>query len=238
MFVLFRTINFSVTKDFRKNIPKYIKNLLKVGIPSAAENFSYTVSQTVIVGLIATLGTTSITTRIYTFNIAMFIFLLSIAVGNGNQIITGYFVGEKDFDGAYKNTLKVNFMTMLLSTGFALIIALLGPFLIRLLTDDPEIIRVALILLWIEVILEPGRTINLIVIQSLRAAGDTIFPVVMAIISMWGIAVFGSYLSITFGLGLIGVWIAYTADEWFRGISMLLRWKSKVWQSKSFVTEE
>lgn len=238
MIVLYRTLDFSVTKEFRRNLSKYIKNLLKVGIPSAAENFSYTVSQTVIVGMIATLGTTSITTRIYTFNIAMFIFIFSVAVGNGNQIITGYFVGEKDFDGAYKNTLKVNFITMALSMSIAIIFALLGPSLIRLLTDNEEIIKVVTILLWLEVILEPGRTINLVVIQSLRAAGDTIFPVVMAVISMWGFAVFGSYLSITFGFGLIGVWLAYISDEWVRGISMLLRWRSKKWQSKSFVTEE
>jgi len=237
LIVLFRTIKFKLTEDFSNNIPKYIKNLLKVGLPSAAENFSYTVSQTVIVGVVATLGTTSITTRIYTFNIAMFIFLLSIAVGNGNQILTGYFVGEKNFEGAYKNTLKVNFVTMLISMSLALVVAICGPFLIRLLTDDPVIIKVAVTLLWLEVLLEPGRTINLVVIQSLRAAGDTIFPVVMAIISMWGIATFGSYLSVTLGYGLIGVWIAYTADEWFRGIAMLIRWRSKVWQTKSFVEE-
>lgn len=56
------------------------------------------------------------------------------------------------------------------------------------------------------VILEPGRTFNLVIINSLRAAGDVKFPVYMGIVSMWGISVTLSYLlGIYFGLGLIGV---------------------------------
>ena len=33
--------------------------------------------------------------------------------------------------------------------------------------------------------------------------------------------------------GLIGIWIAFAADECLRGILMLLRWKSGKWREKS-----
>jgi Na+-driven multidrug efflux pump len=35
----------------------------------------------------------------------------------------------------------------------------------------------------------------------------------------------GSY----FHLGLVGVWIAYAADEWLRGLIMAWRWFSRGW---------
>lgn len=56
---------------------------------------------------------------------------------------------------------------------------------------------------------------------------------------MWGVAVVLSYiLGVVFGLGLIGVWIAFIADEWLRGLLMLKRWKSKKWTKMSFVDKE
>lgn len=84
-------------------------------------------------------------------------------------------------------------------------------------------------------VLELGRTFNVVIINSLRGAGDTLFPVVMALISMWSIGVGLAYvLGVIFNLGLTGVWIAFTCDEWFRGLSMYGRWKKKKWMAKSF----
>ena len=61
--------------------------------------------------------------------------------------------------------------------------------------------------------------------------GDTKFPLIMAVISMWGISVpLGCFLGLHCGLGLLGVWIGFAADEWVRGISMFLRWRSRVWE--------
>ena len=53
---------------------------------------------------------------------------------------------------------------------------------------------------------------------------------------MWGVSVNLSYfLGIRWGLGALGVWIAFTADESLRGALMLWRWVSGVWKSKAIV---
>jgi len=72
-----------------------------------------------------------------------------------------------------------------------------------------------------------------------RAAGDVKYPVIVGVFSMWGVAVGLSYmLGVYFGYGLIGLWIAFIADEWLRGLFMLQRWRSKIWLTKSFVTSK
>jgi Na+-driven multidrug efflux pump len=44
----------------------------------------------------------------------------------------------------------------------------------------------------------------------------------------------GSYIfGIKLGLGLVGIWLSIGTDETTRGIVMLLRWKSKHWQTKA-----
>lgn len=57
-----------------------LKNLLKVGLPSAGENLSYSFSQVVITYLINILGNNALATRTYTVNIVMFVYLFAIAM--------------------------------------------------------------------------------------------------------------------------------------------------------------
>ena len=76
---------------FRKHIPSFplayfrpfpwieLKNLLKVGLPSAGENLSYSFSQVVITYLINMLGNNALATRTYSVNIIMFVYLFAIA---------------------------------------------------------------------------------------------------------------------------------------------------------------
>ena len=83
---------------------------------------------------------------------------------------------------------------------------------------------------YVSVVMEVGRILNIIIINSLRAVGDTRFPVIMAVISMWGVSVtIGTFLSVYMHMGLLGVWIGFCCDECARGVIMLIRWKTKGW---------
>jgi Na+-driven multidrug efflux pump len=94
-------------------------------------------------------------------------------------------------------------------------------------------------LLLLCLILEPGRTFNLVVINSLRATGDANISLIMGFISMWGISVpLAYFLGIHLGFGLPGIWIAFIVDEWFRGITMYFRWRSRVWEKKVLVQNQ
>lgn len=211
----------------------HVKNLLRIGIPSAGEHLSYNGSQMVITYFMASIGTNALTTKVYAQNLMMFIFLFSVAISQGTQIIIGHMVGAKDFDSAYDRCLKSLKIAIVISLIMAGIFSLAAEPLLRIFTSNEEIISLGKTLIYLTIILEPGRSFNLVVINALRATGDVRFPVYMGILSMWGVSVTLSYiLGIWFGLGLIGIWISFIADEWLRGIIMLKRWRSKVWIHK------
>lgn len=215
---------------------QHTKNLLTIGIPSAGEHLAYNTSQFVITYFITMIGTEALTAKVYTQNIMMFVMLFSIAISQGTQIIIGHMIGARQYDNAYKRCLKSLKPAILISLGVAIIVSVFAKQLLGIFTDNPDIIAVSTTLIFLTILLEPGRSINLVVINALRAAGDVRFPVYMGILSMWGVSVTISYvLGIHFGLGLIGVWISFIADEWLRGIIMLFRWKSKVWMNKTFM---
>lgn len=217
---------------------EHTSNLLKIGVPTAGEHISYHTSQMVITIFITTIGTTALTTKVYTQNLMMFLLLFGIAIGQGTQILVGYLVGAGDQEEAYSRCLKSLRSAMIVSTLMAIIFSIFSKELLGIFTKNPEIISIGSTLMFLTVILEPGRSFNLVVINSLRAAGDVKFPVYMGIISMWGISVPIAYLlAIHLNLGLIGIWIAFIIDEWLRGILMLWRWRSRVWMNMSFVSK-
>ncbi|MBU9724233.1 MATE family efflux transporter [Bacillus alkalicola] len=209
----------------------YVKKMLNIGIPGAGENLSYNASQIVITALVTLLGTTALATRIYTNNYMMVMTVFSVAMAKGIQIYIGQLVGAGMLEHAYKRMYRGLKVAMAVSVAAGAVLAIFPEFFLGIFTDDAEIIAIGGTLLLIGVLLEPGRTTNLVVISSLRAAGDARFPVIVGIFSMWGIGVLLSYvLGIHLGYGLIGVWIARLADEWFRAIFMILRWRSRKWQ--------
>jgi putative MATE family efflux protein len=237
LILLFNRVKGGFPLKFLYHFPKkHLKDLLRIGIPSAGEHLSYNGSQMVITYFIAILGTQALTAKVYAQNLMMFIFLFGIAISQGTQILIGHMVGANEFSEAYKRCLKSLKLAVMISFCAALVFSFFSHQLLGIFTSDSEIIRVASTLILLTILLEPGRSFNLVIINSLRAAGDVKFPVYMGILSMWGVSVTLSYLlGIHFGLGLVGIWIAFIADEWLRGLLMLWRWKSKVWMDKSFV---
>ncbi|WP_121640817.1 MATE family efflux transporter [Virgibacillus sp. Bac330] len=217
----------------------YVKRLLQIGIPSAGEQISYNASQMVITYFVAQLGTIAITTKVYAQNIMMFIFLFSIAIGQGTQILVGHLVGAGDIEAAYKRVMKSLKISIVISLSMATVVYFYSSPLLGIFTDDTTILETGAGLLLMTVVLEPGRAFNLIMISSLRAAGDVKFPVYIGVAVMWGIGVtFAWFFAIYLNLGLIGIWISFIADEWMRGLFMLRRWRNRNWVSMSFVKSE
>ena len=92
--------------------------------------------------------------------------------------------------------------------------------------------------MFICIFLELGRSTNLVIIQSLRAAGDVRFPTYLGMASMWGVSVLFSYiLGIAFHGGIIGIWIAMAMDELLRGIIVIIRWIKGTWRDKRVVDD-
>jgi putative MATE family efflux protein len=216
-----------------------IKRILKIWVPAAGEQICFNLSQLAITAIIAMMGAASLTTRVYTQNIVSFILVFGLAMGQGTQILIGYKAGARDFEGAYHQLLKSLRYSLIMTVAIAAAVAVFREPLLSFFTKDHEIISMGSTLLLLCLILEPGRTFNLVVINSLRATGDANISLIMGFISMWGISVpLAYFLGIHLGFGLPGIWIAFIVDEWFRGITMYFRWRSRVWEKKVLVQNQ
>ena len=216
-----------------------LKSLLKLGIPTAGENISYDCSQLFLQAFINTMGIVAINAKIYANMLSMFTYMIALAAANATQIIVGHSVGAHDYNFAYRRVLKTLRFGMIISISVAIVNWLISPFTLGLFTGDKAVIALGSSVMFIAIILEFGRTTNLVIINSMKAAGDVKFPTALAIFSMWLLSVgLGWLLGIYFGMGLTGIWIAMAADEIFRGVVVFIRWIKGGWRGKRVVLED
>ena len=76
--------------------------LLKIGIPSGAENFSYNLSQICILSIINPYGAIVTATKGYCSILANFAYVYAIAISEAVQIVIGYLLGSGQIDEVEK----------------------------------------------------------------------------------------------------------------------------------------
>ncbi len=223
---------------FRRFPTREFSNLLKIGLPSAGEQFSYSSAQIVMTFFINMLGVEVLAARTYVVNITMFGYLFCIAVSQGGAITIGHLVGKGKIHGAFILGKYVMRLALVITVTLSVAIASCGHSLMSLLTDNPEIISIGAALLWFDVLVEIGRPVNIFATNALRATGDVNYPFYVGLIVMWSLQVAGGYLTgIYFGLGIYALWLMIASDEITRGIIFTRRWWSMKWAGKSFVTQ-
>ena len=236
-YMMCKYCNFTFKKKYIKPFPfKIVKNILSIGFPTAGEHLAWNVGQLMIVAMVNTMGTTIIASRTYLMLISSFTMTLSIALGQGTAIQVGHLVGAGEIKEVYHKclkSLKIAFIFAFVTTSF---VFLFRKPIMSIFTTNPDILKASLKIFPLMILLEMGRVFNIVIINSLHAAGDIKFPMFMGITCVFSVAVLFSYLfGISLGWGLAGIWLANAMDEWIRGLAMYFRWKSKKWQNKSFV---
>jgi len=236
-YMMCKYCNFTFKKKYIKPFPfKIVKNILSIGLPTAGENLAWNVGQLMIVAMVNTMGTTIIASRTYLMLISSFTMTLSIALGQGTAIQIGHLVGAGEIKEVYHKCLKSLKIALIFAFVTTSLVFLFRKPIMSIFTTNPDILKASLKIFPLMILLEMGRVFNIVIINSLHAAGDIKFPMFMGITCVFSVAVLFSYLfGISLGWGLAGIWLANAMDEWIRGLAMYFRWKSKKWQNKSFV---
>ncbi len=217
-------------RDYFRFPAREIARILRIGGPSAGENLLWNVAFLTVQSFVARMGATALNTQAYVMQVSMLVIQFGISVGIANEILIGHHVGAGDFEKAYREALHSLRVAFLMVCTVVVPVAAFAPFLLRRFTGDPEIVRMGAILLRMGLLLETGRVFNIVLVMSLRATGDSVFPFVMGVVSMWGIWVpLAWLLGLRLELLLPGIWISMMADEWTRAVVFFRRWKARKW---------
>ena len=216
--------------DWWRLVRAPLATVLHIGIPGAAENISWRLAFMTSLAAVAQLGAHALATHAYTMQFLHVILMFSLAISFAVEIMVGHMIGAGKLHAAHRLVRRSLALGIVLALVVSTSFALAGPWLLTRFTSDPDIVTLGCTLLWWTVLIEPGRSFNLVVINALRAAGDARYPVMAGSVSMAVVLAGGSwFLGVYLGWGLVGVWIAYAADEWIRGLLMWRRWATLGW---------
>lgn len=229
-----------------KNNPERIENrkvlgqIIKIGLPSAFETALYNVAMTLVIRFLNQMDAEglNVTARSYTAQITNFSYCVGAALAQANAIMTGWRIGANEYDECDCGTKKAAIIGVIVAACVEAVFALSAGWIMRLFTDNPQMIALVQKLLFIDTFLEMGRVTNLVYGNALKTSGDAIFPVVMGAAFMFLCAVGGTYLfGIRLGFLAVGAYIGLAADECVRAVGMFLRWRSGKWRSKGLVRD-
>jgi putative MATE family efflux protein len=202
--------------------------VLRIGIPGASLDIAYRIAFMMALAAAAKHGVAAVATQAYVLQTLRYVLLISLAIGWACEIMVGHLIGSGKFRLAHQLVRKGLRNGLVASGALALVAAAAAPWYLRAFTHDPAVIQAAQTLLWISFALETGRVANLVVLGALRSTGDVIVPMAAAIVSIVVVLGFGS-LWLGAHFGLVGIWIAYAADEWIRSALMIWRWETHGW---------
>lgn len=207
-----------------------IKKILLYGSPAAGEQISYTLSNLVVMVMVTSMGTVAVNTYSYINTVMRFVYLFSMALGQGTAILVGWEIGKRQIAEAKSICTFSVRCSFAISMIAVCVLSLFRREVLSLFTDNPQIIAMGSSVILTDFLLDAGRSRNLILVNALRATGDVNFPLLIGLFSMWFFSVgFSWFLGLHMGLGLVGVWIAIGLDECFRAVGMQLRWKNGSW---------
>lgn len=215
-----------------------LTKMLRIGVPSAGENMAYSFYQLILMSFINPMGANAANAKVFASTLMSFSVVFSNSMAQATQIVTGHLVGAGREEAADKRVMK----TLLTSLPVAIVIATLNclicPITLKIFNCDAETLVLVRQVLMVGIVMEIGRTMNLVLIGSMKAAGDVVFPVLIGMAVMWGVGIpVGYSCGVLLSLGVAGVFMGTAADECLRGIIALFRWRKGSWKGKTVVKE-
>lgn len=233
MIILFmKRTNVRLGLRFLRPFPVQImKKLCLLAVPSGVESFSYNMSQMCILGIVNSFGTMVTVTKGYCSIFANLAYVYAMAIATATQIVLGYLIGARKIDLIQKRVNATQKVALAACVGLAAVLYLGSNYAFLIFTDDPEIIALGRRILFIEIFLEIGRAVNIVMTKCLIAVGDAVTPTVVGVSFQWGVAFVGAWVFGTiFGWGLEGVWLAMAIDECLRGLIFAIHFKKERWK--------
>lgn len=209
-----------------------IRKILYVAVPNGTENSMFQLGKILVLSAVSTMGTAAIAANAVANTLANWNILPGIAINLAVLSVVSVCAGAGEYGQARYYTKKLSLLAIALIAALSAVIYFSVPYLVGFYHLGPEAAQMTIdvmrfhavmaVLAWV-----PSFTIP----NTMRAAGDVVWPMIIAIISMWVFRVLTAYVfTYVFHLGLLAVWAAMTIDWIFRAVCYGVRYRGKKWE--------
>jgi putative MATE family efflux protein len=209
-----------------------VKRILKIGLPSAGEQFALRAGQIIFAIVVAGLGTVTYAANQICFNILGLTFMPGMAFAAAATTLVGQGLGAKRPDLAERFGWETRKIGTVVAGIIGIFFVICAPYIMMLYTNQQEVIDQGAIALRVVGLVQVAQSTQFILAGALRGAGDTKFPLYATFIGVWGFRVVLCLLFVmVFHWGILGAWLAIACDQIVRSVIIVSRYRSGKWKS-------
>ncbi len=223
----------TTSRSSLKPRPRCLKNLIKLGVPSALQQTAWNAGTIVIYFLVGSLEGAEITALAAMtggVRVEAIIFLPVFALNMASAVLTGNKLGAGDIVGARKGAKITAALCLVLVLIPAIAIFISAPIISALLTSDKSVLAEMVNYLRINMLGTPFLAIGISLGGALQGAGDTLATMRIVFIGMWVIRIpIILFMIHVMHAGPIGVWWAMTISIVILCGLMIKRFGGNAW---------
>ena len=204
--------------------------IVRIGLPSAGEQFALRTGLLVYTKTISSLGTDVFAAHQIVLTILNLSFVNGQAFGIAATSLTGQALGRKSEREAVSAAAAARRIGSIISTGMGILMFLFRRELMALFTDNSAIIELGAAVIILAALVQPFQASFQIYAGALRGAGDSLYPALSLAV---GILVIRPLLALllvrVFTWGLFGAWLALFLDQTIRFFLLFVRFRRGKW---------
>ncbi len=193
--------------------PSYFKELFRIGWPIGASMGVETSLFMATVMMMGWISTTALAAHQVAIQCAAFTFMVPLGIGMASSVRVGQAVGRRDREGMVRAGLTGMVLSTVFMSGAALVFWIIPRPVVGLYLDlsapaNFDVVTVAVSLLAVAAVFQVVDGIQVSAMGALRGLKDTRMPMIISVISYWGIGLTSGYvLAFPMGYGEQGLWV-------------------------------
>ncbi len=213
--------------------PNMLWRIVKIALPACVAHMERSTGRVLLLGIIARFGTVAVAAYSVTEKVERFLHLPCSALGRGAGVLVAQNLGAGQPERAVRSGWVAAGISESIMVALSLVIFLSPQTVAHIFTSEPDLVKVISAFLVIETVGYGLAGFHNVFSQSINLAGDTLPPMLVTLLQMWGVALpLAVFLPKITNLGVYSVPWALTAGMIVQVIAYTIyfglgRWKRK-----------
>lgn len=213
------------------------KKSLKIGLPTGFQQTFVSLGFLALYRIVNMFGTPTIAAYTIAMRIDMFAAMPAMNFSAALSTFVGQNIGANKFERIGRGLNSTLGMTSIISVTVTILAMFFAEPLMYLFTNDAEVVAVGKQYIYVVSGFYIVFSTMFIINGVLRGAGDTFFPMIITILSLWVIRIPASYF-LSLKIGTLGIWWGIPVAWVFGVIASYVYYKTGRWKSKAVVKHD
>lgn len=165
------------------------RRILRIGIPGSGQMLSRSLMNVVFMHIVAAFGTVAVAAYGIALRFHMLVLMPAFALGGAAATLMGQNLGAGQPDRARRSAWTATLLDMACMAAIAILFIAIAPHLIGFFTGDHAVIAIGASFLRIVSPFTIAAALAIVLGRALNGAGDSLAPMLITIVSLWGVQI-------------------------------------------------